>query len=373
MSDRARHLFKQELRQKINQFKINVLCEKWPYKVSDSEHLMHGCGQLRPTHQPFGPVVDFTYLWSVSSNTIQNVYFLGMGALGTMYAAKLQTLDESLVKIVVDEERRRQYEQTAITINGEDHSFPYLTPSIKAPAADLIIVAVKEYQLAAALLLIEPFVGPDTFFLSLLNGISSEVAIGKAYGAERVLYAFGIGMDALRIGRSVNYADMGYIVFGESDNCISPRVEALKALFDAAGIPYQVPADIHHALWFKFMLNVAVNQVSALLRVPFGVFAANQEARDLLVLVAREVQAVAQQKGIALSDEDIGKMVSIVVGLNPSGRTSMLQDVDAGRRTELDTFAGSLIREGEALGVPTPINRFLYEAITLLEKGSLIP
>src|SRR5690606_41117330 len=66
------------------------------------------------------------------------------------------------------------------------HSFPYLTPSIKAPAADLIIVAVKEYQLAAALLLIEPFVGPDTFFLSLLNGISSEVAIGKAYGAERV-------------------------------------------------------------------------------------------------------------------------------------------------------------------------------------------
>ncbi|SFC58501.1 2-dehydropantoate 2-reductase [Parapedobacter composti] len=286
-----------------------------------------------------------------------------------MYASKLHALDDSLVKVVVDEERKRRYEQKAILVNEQPYRFQYLTPSSEAPVADLVIIAVKEYQLADALPLLKPFVGQHTCFLSLLNGISSEKTIGEAYGIERVLYAFGIAMDAQRTGRDVSYTDMGHMVFGEADNAVSPRVKAIKALFEAAAIPYQVPPDIHQAMWFKFMVNVAVNQVSALLRIPFGVFAKYQEARALLIQAAQEVQEVAQRKGIDLTETAIGKMVDTILSLNPDGKTSMLQDVEAQRPTELETFAGEVIRQGEALTVATPINRFLYNALALVEKG----
>ncbi|WP_036603039.1 ketopantoate reductase family protein [Olivibacter sitiensis] len=308
----------------------------------------------------------------LETSTIKRVYFLGLGALGTMYASKLHTYNSDLVKVVVDEDRKRDYEKEAILVNDIPYHFSFITPASDEPAADLIIVAVKQHHLEAALPLVAPFVSEGTTILSLLNGISSEAVIADHFGQEHILYAFGLQMDALRIGRQVNYAHMGYIVFGEKDNSISDRVNAVKELLGNAGIPYQVPPDILKAMWFKFMLNVAVNQVSALLELPFKVFRDIENARQLLVLAAKEVQAIANKKGIDLLDEDINKMVEIVVGLYPEGKTSMLQDVEAKRATELAIFAGEVRRQGELFHVSTPINDFLYHALSLKEKSYLL-
>lgn len=299
---------------------------------------------------------------------IERVYFLGLGALGTMYASKLHAYNSDLVRIVVDEERKRDYEKDAVLVNDIPYRFRFITPESNAPAADLIIVSVKQHHLDTALPLISPFVGEHTVILSLLNGISSEAVIAGQFGQEHLLYAFGLQMDALRIGRQVSYAHMGYIVFGERDNRVSPRVEAVKNLLEKAGIPHQIPSDILKAMWFKFMLNVAVNQVSALLRLPFRTFRDNEEARQLLVLAAREVQAIANKQGIGLHEEDVDSMVSIVAGLYPEGKTSMLQDVEAERATELDIFAGEVRRQGKVFDIPTPINDFLFHALSLMEK-----
>lgn len=300
--------------------------------------------------------------------TIKRVYFLGFGALGTMYAAKLQQSNSRQVKVIVDEVRKDRYQQEQIIVNGDLFQFDFITPKSGVEPADLIIVALKQHHLNEALPLMAPFVSVNTTILSLLNGISSEEIIAQYFSEERLLYGFGVQMDVLRRGRSVTFADMGYIVFGEQDNRNTTRLEALKGLLGEAGIPFQIPQDILKAMWFKFMLNVAVNQVSALMKIPFGRFRENEEARNMLLLAAREVQLIAQKKNIALTDEDIGKMMDIILALNPAGQTSMLQDVEAQRKTEVDIFAGEVVRQGEALGIPTPINRFLLNAIAFMEK-----
>lgn len=300
--------------------------------------------------------------------TIKRVYLLGLGALGTMYAAKLQQFKRSLVKVIVDEERKDRYEQEPVFVNGNLFRFDLITPKDNAEPADLIIVALKQHHLQKALPLMAPFVGKNTTILSLLNGISSEEIIARHFGEEHLLYGFGVQMDVLRGGRDVTFANMGYVVFGEKNNHNSERIEALKDLLNQAGIPFRVPPDILKAMWFKFMLNVAVNQVSALMKMPFGQFRENEEARNMLLLAAREVQLIAQRKNIAISDDDVPEMMAIILALNPAGKTSMLQDVEAHRKTEVEIFAGEVVRQGEALDIETPINRFLLNAIVLIEK-----
>ncbi|WP_134089732.1 ketopantoate reductase family protein [Olivibacter sp. XZL3] len=300
--------------------------------------------------------------------TIERVYLLGLGALGTMYAAKLQRFKKSLVKVIVDEERKDRYEQEQIFVNGNLSQFEFITPRSDAEPADLIIVALKQHHLPEALPLMAPFVGKNTAILSLLNGISSEEIIARHFGEEHLLYGFGVQMDVLRRGRDVTFANMGYLVFGEKNNHSSERVEAVKDLLHQAEIPFQVPPDILKAMWFKFMLNVAVNQVSALMKMPFGQFGEHEEARNMLLLAAREVRLIAQRKSIAISDDDMQEMMDIILALNPAGKTSMLQDVEAHRKTEVEIFAGEVVRQGGALGIETPINRFLLNAIVLIEK-----
>jgi len=300
--------------------------------------------------------------------TLKRVYLLGLGALGTMYAAKLQQFKSNLVKVIVDEERKNHYQQEQIFVNGELFRFEWITPKSGVEPADLIIIALKQHHLREALPLMAPFVGQNTTILSLLNGISSEEMIAQYFGEEHLLYGFGVQMDVLRRGRDVTFANMGYMVFGEKDNRNSERLEALKDLLHRAGIPFQVPQDILKAMWFKFMLNVAVNQVSALLNLPFGRFREYEEARNMLLMAAGEVKVIAEKRGIDLTDKDVREMMDVILALNPQGKTSMLQDVETKRKTEVEIFAGEVVRQGEALGIDTPVNRFLLHAITLIEK-----
>lgn len=308
------------------------------------------------------------YIDTMSTIEINKVYIVGLGAMGTMYASKLYDHDPHSVKVIADKARIVRYEKEAVCVNGREYKFDFIAPGDAQDPADLILVAVKHLQLPEAIAYIQPFVGKDTIVMSLLNGISSEQIIGAAIGKQHLLYAYGLKMDALRKGREVFYAHMGYIVFGEIDNRSTPRLAAVKTLFEKAGIPSIVPDDILFALWNKFMLNVSVNQVSALLSAPFAVFGENADARELLALVAREVVAIAAEEGIALHEGHIPPMLDIIIGLNPDGKTSMLQDIEAQRPTELDIFAGEVIRLGEKHGVPTPLNQMLFHAIRYMES-----
>lgn len=119
------------------------------------------------------------------------------------------------------------------------------------------------------------------------------------------------------------------------------------------------------------MMNVGVNQVSALLRAPYSVFQKVGEARELMEMASREVILLSQRMGINLNEEDIKKYIEVLNTLKPEGKTSMLQDVEAGRKTEVESFAGTVSKLGREYGIATPVNDFLLRAIHTIEQTYL--
>jgi 2-dehydropantoate 2-reductase len=296
------------------------------------------------------------------------VALCGAGAVGGSYAERLEALDPALLTVIAGGERRRRLEGEGLTVNGRRFPVRCLSPGEPSSPVDLLLVGVKQHHLAAAVEDARGVVGGQTIVISLLNGISSEAVLGRAFGPEKVLPAFVIGNDVLREGARIRYANIGRLVFGApSNDSADPRVRAVKDLMDRAGIPCVVPTDILHEQWFKFMLNVGVNQVSALLRAPFGAFGRVPHLRELIRQAALEVVALSGREGVELAPEDAERIFPIVAGLDPAGKSSMLQDVEAGRKTEVEIFAGTVSALGRRHGIPTPVNDLLGKAIAALE------
>jgi 2-dehydropantoate 2-reductase len=292
---------------------------------------------------------------------MKNIYLCGLGALGAVYAKHLAPLG---LRVLADPVRLARYQAKGVVVNGERLALAFGP----GPVADLMLVAVKGGQLDEAIEVIRPVVGAGTVIISLMNGISSEEILGAAFGAEKLLYAFAVQVDAVREAGAVRYSTPGTMVFGEARNeVVSARVAAVQALFAQAGLACRVPADMLRELWWKFMLNVGVNQLSAVLRAPYGVFARSPDMRELVRMACREVVAVAQARGIGLEEADIEKIFPIIGTLGAEQKTSMLQDVEAGRATEVDLFGGTVVRLGRELGVATPVNEVLARMIRVGE------
>ncbi len=306
---------------------------------------------------------------------IRNVAVIGAGALGAVYASLLYEMDRDSVCFIASGERYERLRKSGVVVNDKNYPIRVVRTNKAEKAdkpgpADMIIVAVKYHQLDEAVRDISGLVGESTTILSVMNGIESEERLSAAYGAGKVLYAITLGIDALREGNRVRYTTQGRIIFGEAVNGPepSPKVRRVTDVFDRAGINYEVPADMKAVMWFKFMVNVGINQASAVLRAKYGVFQSSSEARELMRSAMREVVALAGKLKINLSGADIEKFDPVLMSLSPDGKTSMLQDVEAGRKTEVEMLAGRVVELGEIYGVPTPVNRKLFQEIRQIEK-----
>lgn len=302
-------------------------------------------------------------------SSIQKIYLSGLGAVGSAYASIIYAMDPHCIKVIADRGRIERYMKKGVTVNDKAYAFDYIRPEEETGPADLIIVAVKQHHLEQAIKDIKNFVGPDTIILSLLNGISSEEIIGREFGMDKVLYSFCVGIDAVREDTAVRFSKPGRIVFGDRTNTShSPKVTAVKEFFERAKIPYSIPEDMLRELWRKFMLNVGINQTSAILKAPYGVYQNVREARDLMEMASREVVTLAKRVGINLMEDDINEYMKIIGTLSPDGKTSMLQDIEAGRKTEVEIFGGAVIELGRRYNVDTPVNDMLFKMIRILEQ-----
>jgi 2-dehydropantoate 2-reductase len=301
--------------------------------------------------------------------TAPKIYLSGLGAIGSVYASRIYDTNSGWISVIVDKERMEQYHRNGITVNGKPYHFQFVQPNTAEGPADLILIAVKQHHLANSIEAIRNFVGENTVILSLLNGITSEDIVAQEYGAEKLLYSFVVGTDAVREGRSTSFSSMGKIVFGEKANAMySTKVNVVKEIFDRANVPYTIPENMLHELWWKFMINVGINQVSAVLRAHYGVFQKAGEARELMEMAFREVILLSQKMGINLDEDDIQNSIRVINTLSPEGKTSMLQDIEAGRKTEVELFAGTVIELGRRYEVATPVNDILWLMIRSLEQ-----
>lgn len=300
---------------------------------------------------------------------IEKIYLIGLGGIGCAYGSKLQDLDPQIIKVIADKERISRYKSKGLIINNKEYNFNYVLPETIGEEADLIIVSVKYHHLAETIKYMKNFVGPDTIILSLLNGISSEEIIGKEFGMDKMLYGMCVGIDAVREDNKTRFSSTGKVNFGEKINLnYSSRVEWIKEIFERANIPYTIPEDMIKTLWWKFMVNVGINQVSAVLRAPYDIFNKVKEARELMEAAMREVIQLSQKIGINLTEADIEEFNQVLKTLDPQNKTSMLQDIEAGRKTEVEMLGGQVCEMGEKYGVDTKVNRTLYNIIKSLEQ-----
>lgn len=304
---------------------------------------------------------------------IQKVYLIGLGAMGGAYGSRIMENCPDTLRVIADSTRIEKYSKDGVTVNGRKIQFTYVKPGEADDKADLILIAVKNHHLGRIMEDIRPLVGSGTIILSLLNGISSEEEIGSVFGMDKMLHAFCVGTDAVRDGADIRFTNIGRIVFGDRDgSSSSSKVKAVSSYFDRVKLPYTVPDNIIREQWWKFMLNVGINQVSAILRAPYGSFVKEGFARELMTDASREVITIARKAGIDLSENDIQKYIEVISTLSPEGKTSMYQDIEAGRKTEVEIFSGAVSELGRRYGVATPINDLLYRIIKAMEESSAI-
>lgn len=289
---------------------------------------------------------------------MRKILICGLGAVGLTYAVKFKNGSE--LKILVDEERYKRYMQNKPVFNGVMQKFDYILPSDKSFQPDLIIIAVKAQGLESAIKNIKNFVHKDVIIISLLNGISSEEKIQETYSDAKVLKSYFIGHSAVRNGNSVTQDGVGEIVVEKSSK--------LQEIFDEFKINYKMPDDIIYSMWLKYTMNLFSNQVSAILNMSFGELKRNNAFIDFAKKIIAEVRLIAEKKGVKNLENLEKDALGFLQKMCDEGKTSMLQDVLAGRKTEVDIFAGEIIRLGKLYEIPTPCNQVLYDLIKIVEE-----
>lgn len=299
----------------------------------------------------------------------ETVAIIGAGALGVMYGWRMtQALGADRVFYAADAARAARYAREPFTCNGAACALRFVTPEQAQPVR-LAVFATKSTGLDAAVETMRPFVGPDTIVLSLLNGVSSEQTLCRAYGAAHVLYAVAQGTDAVRAGAAVTYGHLGQILIGSAGGARTPDVDTAERLLLAGGAPCVVCGDILYRQWSKLMLNVGLNQTCAVFDVPYAGVQKPGAPRETMLAAMREAQALAACEGVTLTDADIAAWMEMTDALRPEGMPSMRQDTLAHRPTEVELFSGAMRRLGRAHGVPTPVNDWLYERIAAIEAA----
>jgi len=294
------------------------------------------------------------------TSRVERVAVLGAGAMGGMYAAHFANAGFD-VRFVASGARAARLQRDGLVVNGEPLRAGVIDTSDTAGwVADLVIFAVKDRHLDAAIDEAAAVVGPDTIVLSVLNGLDSEEQIAARLAGihPTVLLCIALAMDAERVDGEVRFRQVGRLVFGEPRNDeLTPEVRAVQEALTRAGLEWETPADMRHRMWWKFMVNVGINQASAALNAPYGAFQVDGDARSLMSALIDEVIAVANAEGVKLGADDIDSWRRVLAGQPVDGRTSMHQDVLAGRPTEVDSFGGRVVELGVCHGIPTPFNQ----------------
>jgi len=300
---------------------------------------------------------------------IQKIAVLGAGAMGGYFASRFFDATGFSTVLIAKGSRLDKLKRKGLVVNGKSYAIPVIHPDEATSPADLIIVAVKHHHLEEAVHGLEKLVGDSTTIISVMNGLESEEYIGSIYGIDKVLWAVSVAIDAVRQGNRITYTKPGRHYLGEARNIdLNQRVLRVQAAFDRAGIVYETPEDMIRIMWWKFMINVGMNQASAVMRAPYGVFQISPEARDLMEALMKEVIALASVMDVYLTNRDIEEWHEFLNGLSPQGKTSMLQDIEAGRKTEIEIFGGKVVELGKIHGVPTPVNQTVSQIIKVLEQ-----
>lgn len=294
---------------------------------------------------------------------IKTVGMIGAGAIGSYFLWGMRELPRENICLIADGDRKERLTREGLIIDGERYDYPVKT-AMEAGKVDLLLIATKYGALTSVLEDAKAVVKEDTIVLSLLNGIDSEEIVGAAVGMEHMLYSL-MRIAAERKDNAVFFdpeVTQG-MWFGEKGHTeITEKTQAVIDFFAKTYVKVTFKPNIISDLWYKYAINTCRNLPQAILNVGVGAYEDSSHMEFISHRLWDEVESVANAKGITITP----------YGFPPNPRKnshfSTLQDLCAGRHTEIDMFAGAMIKMGKELGIPVPYCEYTFHAIKALEE-----
>lgn len=294
----------------------------------------------------------------------KNVALIGAGAVGAYFIYGFTNRSDLDFCVVAEGDRLARLKKDGIIINDETFRPNVRTPQ-DAKGADLVLVCTKYTGLMDALPMIETIVDAHTTVISLLNGIDSEEIIASRIGEAHMLYSV-MRISSERRGGKIHFVPettIGVSV-GEKDTPdTTPRLQAFLALMEKSNLKATVPPNILVDQWNKYANNIIFNLPQAVLGVGYGAYYSSTNVAAIRDRLFDEIVAVAKAEGISGLRQADWRGAAV-----PTARFSTLQDLDAGRHTEIDMFTGVLIRLANKHNIAVPFAEYTHYAIKALEE-----
>ncbi|MFV8225115.1 ketopantoate reductase family protein [Christiangramia aquimixticola] len=299
----------------------------------------------------------------------------GAGGVGGYFGAKLTHAGFDVSMIARGEHLKaiRENGLEIESINGNLKAYPKVVSSniTDVPKPALVILGIKSWQIPSVAEELKPFLKENTMVLPLQNGADNYDKLIKVLPAKNVLAGLCFIVSYLKAPGKIKHAAFDpMITFGEGDNLKTERLLGIKAAFDKANISSKIPENIQLEIWKKFLFITTVSGIGGLTRVSIDKIRESDFLNETMKKTAEEIIAVAQAKGIPLNREHL-QLTFETINSQPPGTTASTQrDIMEGKPSELENFNGYIVKEGEKLGVATPVNRFIYECLKPMEEES---
>jgi 2-dehydropantoate 2-reductase len=291
----------------------------------------------------------------------------GAGSVGGYFGGRLALAGEDVTFIA------RGAHLDALCTQGLRVESPigdFTVPSVQATddptqvgPVDVVLLAVKAWQVPEAVQAMRPIVGPETSVVPLENGLEASAQVAAVLGPQHVLGGTCVISSAIVAPGCIRHLGLDpCITFGELDHTPSPRAERLRQALMRAEVTAVISSDIQVAIWEKFMA-IRFGPIGAVARAPAGVLRSVPETRRMVEQACVETLTVARARGIALAEDSPAKTMTALDSIAPGIIASLQRDIEAGRPSELDALTAALVRLGAEVGVVTPLHAFLYHTL----------
>jgi 2-dehydropantoate 2-reductase len=291
--------------------------------------------------------------------------------MGSLFGGMLAESGEEVTLVDVWEEHVRAINEKGLRVRGVSGERTIRVAATTNPGeigpVDLVLIFVKSYDTEKAAADALPMASGETAFLTLQNGLGNLEKIAEVVGNHRVVVGVTAQGSTLLGPGEIRHAGGGATTIGELNGAKTSRILRIKEAFNRAGLVTEVSAGILDAVWSKVLVNVGINALTALTGFRNGELLAFPEIRGVMRRAVLEAQEVAEAKGVRIGGDPVEKVYEVAEA-TAANRSSMLQDIDRCRRTEIGALNGAVVEMGRQLGVDTPVNEALTAAVLGLES-----
>lgn len=300
------------------------------------------------------------------------IAIVGAGAMGGLFGARLVLAGQEVSFVEASGHAIEVISRHGLRLETPDAQTTVQVPIARAEQFsgffDLLVIFTKGFHTAAAIDSVRHLVGPDTWALSVQNGLGNADLIAEVIPTERVIVGMtNLPADLVAPG-VVHSQGEGHINLWSFDGEDASRVHEVAAVLSQAGLPCTADPQVQAAIWEKVAFNAALNSVCAVTRQTVGAVGDCAHGRQVLSAIIEETLAVARAAGIAVDRQRVEVAMDYAVDNHRQHKPSMLQDLEAGQKTEIDFINGAVVAHGKRIGVPTPVSQALYDLIKISEN-----